>query len=93
MKKIISQREAHRLLKQVRKQAQTITSFEWLIRRIRRGGSEESIEIYKDGSVGSSLAWTIHTAQKLGHLVVARHTGANEISYRALPLPSEDIKP
>jgi hypothetical protein len=93
MKSHISQREAHRLRKQVRAQAQTISSYECMVLRIRRGNLGEGIEIYREEATLSSLAWTIVTAQKLGHLVVARYETSNTVSYRALPLPSEDVNP
>jgi len=92
MRIIISQREAHRLRKQVATQANRITDFEWMVRRIRRGNMGEGVEVYEDKTPNSSLAWVLQTAQTLGHLVVVRQN-SSIVTYKALPLPSEDVLP
>lgn len=85
---MISQREASRLRKQVRTQADKIRELEWKLREYRRLDPSEGKQIFEQELVGGNLVWAIQTAQTLGHVVIARQRG-NSIQYRALPLPAE----
>lgn len=85
----ISQREAQRLRKQVTKQQRRISDLEWKVRQLRRG-EVDGVEIFELKEAGGSLAWVLQTAQRLGHITVARQRG-NSVSFRALPLVGEEV--
>jgi hypothetical protein len=90
-RKPISQREAHRLSQRVTAQVARIGQLENQVRWLRRADPSDGTEIYELKEAGGSLAWSLQTAQRLGHIVIARQRG-DSVSFRALPLPSEPVK-
>ena len=88
--KRISQREAHRLRKQVAKQDQHIRNMEQIVRGWRLWGRSEGREIFTIKDANTAALWSVATACKLGHATIVTQQG-NDLILRSLPLPSESI--
>lgn len=83
----ISQAEAYRLKSENKRLSQKVRTLQGSIRNWRNYLSlPDGTEIATTEITGGYLAWTLSTAQSLGHTVIARWH-SDKISYIALPSP------